>query len=419
MVLLIKTKISVLVCTFASALSKKFKKLRAKFVAVFFIVITALMTTLASTNLALAKTIKLGMSAPFSGPTKALGINLRLGAEQFFKQYNQTPAGKKNPIKLISYDDGYEPSRTIANTRRLIKEDNVFALFGYVGTPTTQAILPMIEKYKMLFFAPYTGAEFLHNPINPHVFNIRTSYFNEAELQLEYFSKHYDLKNIALFIQADAFGIAASEGYVKALTKRSLSNITQVRYKRNSQDIAQAVKKIAAIKPDIVLCVGTYQPISKLINTLRSNSLTMPITMVSFAGAEALHESLTDFEEVYISTVVNDPFTSSLPIVKEYRHAMEGLPLSHESLEGYINAKVFTQILNKSSIPVTPESFTKAAESTRTNIANQVFEYTKENHSGNLPAILNKVGKNGVIELPNIELPNSNRVSKKTVNNPP
>ena len=174
-----------------------------------------------------ATEIKLGMSSALTGPTKNLGLQVRQGAQLYFQQYNQTPNGKKNPISLISYDDGYEPHHTVINTIKLIENDKVFALFGYVGTPTSQAIMPLLEEHQIIYFSPFTGADFLRSPIKKNIFNVRASYYTEAETQVEYFIDQLNLSKAALFIQADAFGLAASKGYKNALSARGITAIEQ------------------------------------------------------------------------------------------------------------------------------------------------------------------------------------------------
>ncbi|WP_448211098.1 ABC transporter substrate-binding protein [Colwellia sp. MEBiC06753] len=352
-----------------------------------------------SSSFLYADTVRLGMSAPFSGPTKELGIELHKGAVSYFDQYNKQPENQDKAIELIRYDDGYEPNRTIANTRQLITQDKVFSLFSYVGTPTSKAILPLLERYQMLYFSPFTGAEFLRTPFNKQFFNVRGSYYQEAEILVEHFTKQLPLKKVAIFFQADAFGIAASKGYINALSQKFITDIIQVRYKRNSNDIAAAVKVLQDEQPDVILCVGTYQPVASLANALRAKNLTMPIGVLSFAGAEALVSQLKNPKNIYMSTVVPNPKQSKLAIVEQYRQAMQGKQLTHESLEGYINAALFSEIIKQVSLPITQEKFIEVAESHTFDLGGITVSYSSENHAANILPTLNKVTKKGLIEI--------------------
>ena len=345
-----------------------------------------------------AQTIKIGMSAPFTGPTKALGLELRKGAHAYFEHFNKSAKSPK--IELISYDDGYEPSRTIANTKQLIKQDKVFGLFSYVGTPTSKAVLPLVQRHSMLYFSPYTGAEFLRQPVNKQIFNIRGSYYQEADLLVSYLSKHYSLKKVALFIQADAFGIAASKGYIDTLTRQGIRVVKQVRYKRNSTDIGLTADRLSAANIDAIFCVGTYQPVAQLINSLRAKASNIPVAVLSFASAETLKQHLKSPSNTFITTTMPNPHYSSLAIVQQYRTTMEGQALTHESLEGYINAALFSAITSKLTVPYSRKQFIDIAENTSFDIGGIKASYSSTNHSLSLSPILNKITTQGLISIP-------------------
>src|SRR5436309_1741457 len=87
--------------------------------------------------------ILLGQSVALSGPAAALGTEMRLGAKVYFDSVNAQGGVHGRKIELRTLDDGNEPARTAPNTKKLIEEDKVFALFGYVGTPTSSAALPL------------------------------------------------------------------------------------------------------------------------------------------------------------------------------------------------------------------------------------------------------------------------------------
>jgi len=346
--------------------------------------------------------IKIGMSVALTGPTKKLGIELRYGADLFFSQYNKTVFGKKKPINLIVYDDGYEPQKTVQNTKKLIEKDRVFSLFSFVGTPTSKAIMPIIKNKDILFFSPLTGAEFLRTPFKKNIFNIRTSYFNEAQQQVDYFIHQQKLTKVALFIQADEFGLSASEGYIKALNKAGISNIPQVRYRRNTSKIKPAVDSLIQANPEIIFCIGTYSPIALLISELRKNNNKSKIVMLSFAGAHFLQDKLIDDHNVYITSVLPSPKRSTLAIVQQYREAMGTKMLSYESLEGYVNAAVFVEIIKKvftKNERLTKALFIKYAEQLNIDLKGLSIIFSQTNHQALHKTYLNKITKNGLTPI--------------------
>ena len=123
-----------------------------------------------------AAELVLGQSAAFSGPSAMLGKEYREGALAYFAEVNRQGGIHGRRLKLLSLDDRYEPPLTLRNTRQLIERDKVFALFGYVGTPTVKAVLPLVESQKIPMIAPLTGAQLLRQPHRPRVFNLRASY---------------------------------------------------------------------------------------------------------------------------------------------------------------------------------------------------------------------------------------------------
>ncbi|MFM7465398.1 MAG: ABC transporter substrate-binding protein [Cyanobium sp.] len=149
------------------------------------------------------RSILLGQSAAFSGPSGALGREFREGAHQVFDQVNAQGGILGRQIVMVYRDDRYEPALARRNTQRLIAKDKVFALFGYVGTPTVKAALPLIVQAKVPLVAPLTGAQLIRSPNNPLVFNIRSSYHQEIEAIVRYLLR-YRRRSIAIVYQNDA-----------------------------------------------------------------------------------------------------------------------------------------------------------------------------------------------------------------------
>ena len=127
------------------------------------------------------KRIVLGQSAALSGPAAALGTEFRQGAVLHFDKLNAAGGLNGRLVELLTLDDGYEPDRCAANTKQLL-ERGVFALFGYIGTPTSLAALPLAVSAKVPFFAPFTGAMGLREPFQRNVFHLRASYNDETGL---------------------------------------------------------------------------------------------------------------------------------------------------------------------------------------------------------------------------------------------
>src|SRR5438309_1942239 len=128
-----------------------------------------------------ADSVTFGQAAVLQGPASALGIGMQLGIQAAFDEANRKGGVHGRKLKLISHDDGYEPDRSIAQTKKLIEEDKVFALVGAVGTPTSGAAQPIATAAKVPFIGAFTGVSFLRNPKLENVINIRASYNAETE----------------------------------------------------------------------------------------------------------------------------------------------------------------------------------------------------------------------------------------------
>ena len=207
--------------------------------------------------------VLLGQSVALTGPAAALGIEMRIGAKVYFDYVNSKGGVHGRKIELRTLDDGYEPARTVPNTKKLIEEDKVFALFGYVGTPTSAAALPVFTQAKVPFFGAFTGAELLRDPFNPYIFNVRASYYDETEKIVEQLVST-GAKNIAVFYQNDAYGQAGLKGVERAMTKRNLKISATGTVERNTIDVAAAVKAIRAAQPDAVVMISAYKSCARI-----------------------------------------------------------------------------------------------------------------------------------------------------------
>ena len=174
----------------------------------------------ATTSTAQLKTIKLGMSNALSGPASDLGKELSKGANTYFSRLNERGGINGRPVELISLDDGYEPKKTVINTKKLI-DQQVLALFSYVGTPTSYAIMPLLINSQIPYLMPFTGADFLRSPPSNNIINLRASYYQELAAQVDYLIKSQKHKKIALVIQADEFGLTAQTAVNKILKDKN------------------------------------------------------------------------------------------------------------------------------------------------------------------------------------------------------
>jgi len=314
-----------------------------------------------------ADPIKIGMSAPFSGRAERLGLDYRAGAELAFSQFNQQGGLAGQPLQLISLDDGYEPDRTVDNTRQLVFQEKVLALFGYIGTPTSNAVLPLLRHEQIPFIAPFSGADLLRQPDDHFIYNFRASYAQEASTQIRYLVDKLKFKKIALLIQADEFGASVERNFLEELHKRQLKPLAISRFKRNTSDLADAVATLAASQAEVVLTVGTYQVLIEAIELGAAQKFNPLYSVVSFTGISELARLLDHRSRVLASMVMPNPQHSKLNLVAAYRQQLRAqstdkstagrqraaTPISDVALEGFAAATLLISALKQCAASLT------------------------------------------------------------------
>ncbi len=345
--------------------------------------------------------IIVGQSCALKGPAQVLGQGMRDGALAYFKHVNAEGGIKGKIIKLVTLDDGYEPKTCVSNTNQLIEKYRVFLLFGYVGTPTSKAVFDTIKKAKVPYFAPFTGAEFLRNPLTTEIFNIRASYYQETEAMVQTLLIN-NKKRISVFYQNDSYGEAGLKGVKIALQKRGMKILSKASYERNTLDVENPVSEIAISNPDAVIMIGAYKPCAKFIRLMRGSTKSRPIFLnISFVGADALAETLSNKGlGVVITQVVPYPFDKRIPVVLEYHQMtkkyMSDSKISFTGMEGFIAAKALCRIFQKMN-HLTRAEFIQAANSMNEYLGGFKVRFTPKNHQGSDLVHLTQIGPGGSI----------------------
>jgi ABC-type branched-subunit amino acid transport system substrate-binding protein len=282
-----------------------------------------------------------------------LGIQMSLGAKLVFDQVNATGGVNGAQIELHSQDDGYDPARCKANTEKFIAE-GAFALFGYVGTPTCLAALPVVNDAKIPFIGPFTGAMSLREPFQRHIFHVRASYDDETALIVRQLTS-LGLKKIAVFRQNDAYGQAGLDGVNKALKAQGLEPVAIGTVERNTVAVADAVKAIVPAKPDAIVQISAYKSCAAFIREARKAGYGGTFYNVSFVGTQALADELgKEARGVVVSQVMPFPFGTTVPVVREYLEALKtrgnGAKPDYTSMEGYMAARVLVEGLKRARV---------------------------------------------------------------------
>ena len=309
--------------------------------------------------------IVFGQVAALQGPAQALGRGMRQGILAAFEAANRGGGISGRTLELKSLDDGYEPEKTVEATKKIIAEDKVFALVGAVGTPTSKAGQPIATEAKVPFIGPFTGAQFLRDPYNRYVVNVRSSYFQETEAWIEHLTKDLGISKIAILYQDDAFGLAGLEGVQRALLKRNMSLVASGSFKRNTTAVKTALLDIMKAQPEAVVTVAPYKPVAEFIKLAHQVKMDAVFVAISFVGSDSLAEELgKEGAGVIVSQVVPFPLDTSLSVVAAYQSAMVAADPSAKpgfvSLEGYLVGRLAVEALKRLSGAPTREGLLDA-----------------------------------------------------------
>ncbi len=344
--------------------------------------------------------IKIGMVNAQSGPASGLGKGMLSGAGAVFREVNEKGGIGGRKINLVVADDGYEPDKTVDTTLRMIEVEKVFALFGYVGTPTANAVIPIVKDTKVPLVGLFTGAMTLRKPVTHEIINIRASYDDEGEKLVDNLLKA-GAKKIGIFYQDDGFGMAVLSATEKALKKRSMEVAAKGTFQRNTLAVKAGFASIISANPDAVVMVGPYTPLAEFIRVAKEEGLKARLATVSFVGTDSLVKLVGDQGNgVIISQVVPFPEDISIPVVKECSEIVKKYSnetLGFVNLEGCITAKAIVKAMESMGKNITREGLISAFEGMKgVDIGGMVFRMGQDNHQASDAVYLTEI-KNGKI----------------------
>jgi ABC-type branched-subunit amino acid transport system substrate-binding protein len=344
-------------------------------------------------------TILIGQSSPFSGSNKELGDDIREGLQAYFKQVNEAGGVHGRRIELIALDDGNDAKRSGENARILIEQRGVLALVGYASATLSLPALPFVEKSKLAFVGPFTGAEPMR-VFRRNVYNIRASYADELEKIVDFYTTT-GMKKFSIIHYDDAVGKENLAAVETALTRRGLKPASVGTLKRNQTDLGAAVSDVVKAAPDVVIATTLYKTTGDFIKSAKKAGSSAQFASTSFVGASALATELGDQGTGVVVAQVVPPYSrASIPIVREYQAAIEKSlgkkDYSFTSLESYIGAKVLVEAIRRAGANPTREGLMKTLDSMQSfNVGGYVVDFSPTNHNGSRFVELTAISKAG------------------------
>jgi len=310
--------------------------------------------------------ILIGSCSALAGPASLLGMQTQLGALAYFHIVNDAGGVHGRTIELQSYDDGYDPNKAPACFDRLA--NHVFAMGFFVGTPTAAKYVPMAEAAKIPVVGLFTGAQMLYEPLKHDIINVRASYFDETREQVDGLWAERGVRKIGVIYQDDAFGKAVLDGVLHALAKHGAKPVALGTFPRNTLEVAQGMKTVSEAKPEAVIIAGPYAPVAAILKGAHADNWNPLFLAVSFVGTEGLIRAAEKDAEGTIITQVVPPYDrTDLPTIKVYRSALEkymgNTPPSFISLEGFVDAMILVEGLQRAGRDLTREKLISGFES--------------------------------------------------------
>ena len=302
----------------------------------------------------------LAQSLPLEGPSGHIGERFSLGIDTVLREVNQRGGIAGRPVKIWRLDDGYEPDQTLRNTRQFAEEPEVLALFGYFGTPTSHAALPVAQSAGLTLVAPLTGASSLRTPGQTSVLHFRASYAKEAQRIVKHLVNDGFVR-IAVAYQNDAYGKDVLASTLAALKANGLEAIATAPLPRNSLDTNAAANTLAAANPDALVVISLSKTMASLVNNIHQLGRRPQLMTVSPTGTKALFNDLPQAAAygVGVTQIVPFPWDARHPEVASYqrllRQQQPDVDFTFLSLEGFMAARWLIEAMEAIAPEITRE----------------------------------------------------------------
>lgn len=314
-----------------------------------------------------ATDITIGSCSALDGPARKLGTDTITGASAYFSMINDQGGVNGRKLKLVPYDDAYDPDKAQQCFDRQMKE-NAFALGFMVGTPTALKYIPLVEQDKVPMVGLFTGAQALYTPVRHWVITVRASYFDETRAQVDNLWNVLGMKKIGVIYPEDAFGAAVLDGVKLALKGHNSQPVALGSYPRQTLTVDEAIGKVRAASPEAVVLVGPYAPVAEIVKRAHKQGWRPLFLTVSFVGTdEFIKEAGSDAEGTIITQVVPPYYMTDLPTVALYRRSMQryfaNVQPSFVGLEGFVDAMVLTEGIKRAGKSPTRPKLIEGIES--------------------------------------------------------
>jgi branched-chain amino acid transport system substrate-binding protein len=343
--------------------------------------------------------IVVGQTVGVTGPVAATVKEAVGGARLYIDSVNAKGGIKGEKIDLVTLDDKFDVKQAAENARILLEEKNAVALFMNRGTPHTEAIMPLLDKYDVALIAPSTGAMLLHSPVQRHIFNVRSTYQREAEKAIEHLNT-LGITRIAVVHVDDSFGRDGLQGAQNGFAHAALKPVAIVKADRDKPDYKAIVPPVVAANAQAVIWIGSGTAVSEGVKALRAAGSAAQVVTLSNNASGGFIKLLGDASRgVIVTQVFPYERSFSYPFVQEALALAQAKGMSEVSpamLEGFAAAKVLVEALRRASPKPTREKVLAALEHMdKFDLGGLGVSYSATRHTGLDFADLSISGRDG------------------------
>jgi len=309
--------------------------------------------------------IRLGQSAPVSGPLAQVGIAVRDTALAVFAEANAQGGVGGREIQLVTLDDEDRAERTAVNVKLLASQHQVVGMFGFVGAGAHRAGARGAVEEGLPYIAPFSGSQELRSGALPWIYNLRASHVDE----IEYIARHtrqIGIRRVALLSEYNSQGWELRDALITAFESRgdSVAAISSIDHEGSKYSLPGAVSSVLAGQPQAILLGADYVASARFVEAARQAGFTGLFYTLSTVGGNALIDMLgSQAAGLSVTQVAPFPWTSASTIGRSFqafcaRHKVEA---SFASMEAYLAAHMLVDAMKRAR-DVTPVRLAEALD---------------------------------------------------------
>ena len=343
--------------------------------------------------------IVIGQSCQLSGPLAALTSEVRQGSALYFDHVNASGGVRGRKIRVVAIDDASDPTKAAENTKKLIDEDKVLALFQYAGTPPALAALPIAEERGVPFIAPFTGSDGLRQADSRYVFNIKAGYAAELDATVKQLAS-VGIARIAAVYLNNPFGTGGLASVEKSVKNHKVELVAQAPLEVDGSKMADAVAVVAKAAPQAIIVISAGKPSVDFVDAYLAAGHRTTFYMLSVISNAQLVKALGERARgIVVSQVVPSPWNQSMPISREFQTLAKAKGITEytfSQMEGFISARFLVEALQRAGAKPTRAGLVQAMESMKSvNLGGYPVELSATQHSSGKFVDLLMMGRDG------------------------